>query len=112
MKFALACYGTRGDVEPSVSIGRELQRRGHEERLAVPPDLVDFAESAGLSAVPYGPRLADFLREDFLRLFGSQIYGHAVSAFRELCAPIAEHWSATSTTLMSLEQHCDLLAPG
>ncbi len=112
MKFALACYGTRGDVEPSVSIGRELQRRGHEVRLAVPPDLVDFAESAGLSAVPYGPRLADFLREDFLRHFWSRIFGNPVSALRELWAPIAEHWSATSTTLMSLAQHCDLLSTG
>ena len=55
MKFVLACYGTRGDVEPCVAVGRELLRRGHEVRMAVPPDLVGFAESAGLAAVAYGP---------------------------------------------------------
>ena len=54
MKFVLASYGTRGDVEPCVAVGRELLRRGHEVRMAVPPDLVGFVESAGLAAVAYG----------------------------------------------------------
>ncbi|WP_197515574.1 glycosyltransferase, partial [Mycobacterium sp. E1747] len=55
MRFVLASYGTRGDVEPSVVVGSELQRRGHHVRIAVPPDLIGFAESAGLTAVAYGP---------------------------------------------------------
>ena len=51
MKFAMACYGSRGDVEPSVAVGRELLRRGHDVCMAVPPDLVGFAEAAGLATV-------------------------------------------------------------
>jgi UDP:flavonoid glycosyltransferase YjiC (YdhE family) len=51
MKFVLAGYGTRGDIEPCAAVGRELLRRGHDVRLAVPPDLVGFAESAGLAVV-------------------------------------------------------------
>ena len=54
MKFVLPCYGSRGDIEPSVVVGRELQRRGHDVRMAVPPNLVGFAEAAGLAAVAYG----------------------------------------------------------
>ena len=54
MKFVLAAYGTRGDVEPSVVVGRELLRRGHDVRIAVPPNLIGFAEEAGLAAVAYG----------------------------------------------------------
>src|SRR5260370_34413421 len=54
MKFVLACYGSRGDVEPSVVVGRELLRRGHDVRMAVPPNLVGFTEAAGLAAVAYG----------------------------------------------------------
>ena len=54
MKFVLAAYGSRGDVEPSVVLGRELLRRGHDVRMAVPPNLVDMAEAAGLEAVAYG----------------------------------------------------------
>ena len=54
MKFVLPCYGSRGDIEPSVGVGRELQLRGHDVRMAVPPNLVGFTEAAGLAAVAYG----------------------------------------------------------
>ena len=54
MKFVLASYGGRGDVEPAVVVGRELQRRGHDVHMAVPPNLVGFVEAAGLAAVAYG----------------------------------------------------------
>ncbi|BBZ01772.1 glycosyl transferase family 1 [Mycolicibacterium chitae] len=54
MKFVLASYGTRGDIEPSIFVGRELQRRGHTVLMAVPPDLMGFTESAGLETVAYG----------------------------------------------------------
>ncbi|WP_156764584.1 glycosyltransferase, partial [Mycobacterium sp. E3247] len=36
-KFALAGYGTRGDIEPLAAVGRELLRRGHDVAMAVPP---------------------------------------------------------------------------
>ena len=54
MKFVLASYGGRGDIEPAVVVGRELLRRGHDVRMVVPPNLVGFAEAAGLPAVAYG----------------------------------------------------------
>lgn len=54
MKVVLACHGVRGDVEPSVVIGRELLRRGHDVHIAVPPNVVGFAESAGLTVKPWG----------------------------------------------------------
>ena len=37
------------------AVGRELLRRGHDVQMAVPPDQVGFAESAGLAAVACGP---------------------------------------------------------
>lgn len=54
MKFVLACYGMRGDVDPGVVVGRELLRRGHDVEIAVAPNLVGFAEAAGLNAVGCG----------------------------------------------------------
>jgi vancomycin aglycone glucosyltransferase len=55
MKFVVAGYGGRGDVEPCVAVGRELLRRGHDVRMAVPPNMLDLAESAGLVGDAYGP---------------------------------------------------------
>jgi UDP:flavonoid glycosyltransferase YjiC (YdhE family) len=54
MKFAVASCGTRGDVEPCAAVGVELLRRGHDVRMAAPPDMVGFLEAAGLSVVPTG----------------------------------------------------------
>ncbi|MBN3458562.1 glycosyltransferase [Mycobacterium sp. DSM 3803] len=112
MKFALACYGTRGDVEPSVSVARELQRRGHDVRMAVAPDLVEFAESAGLAAVAYGPELHDFLREDFVRNLWRELLRNPVSSLRELWQPIVQYWAETSATLKTLADGADLLSTG
>jgi len=55
MKVVLAGYGSRGDVEPCAVVGRELLRRGHDVRMAVPPNLFELVQSAGLTAVSYGP---------------------------------------------------------
>ena len=55
MKIVLAAHGTRGDVEPCAAVGLELLHRGHEVCIAAPPNLLGFVESAGLSAVGYGP---------------------------------------------------------
>ena len=55
MQFVVAGHGSRGDVEPCVAVGRELLRRGHDVRMAVPPNMLGFVESAGLAAVAYGP---------------------------------------------------------
>lgn len=65
MIFALAAHGTRGDVEPCAAVGVELLRRGHEVRMAVPPNLVTFVESAGLAVVAHGPESEEKLDEDF-----------------------------------------------
>jgi UDP:flavonoid glycosyltransferase YjiC (YdhE family) len=54
MRLVLASYGGRGDIEPAVVVGRELQRRGHEVTMAVPPNLVEFTSAVGLRAVDYG----------------------------------------------------------
>ena len=54
MKVALAGYGSRGDVEPLAAMGRELLRRGHDVCMAVPPNMLGFVESAGLTAVAFG----------------------------------------------------------
>ncbi len=48
MKFVLAFYGTRGDVEPGVAVmAVSCCVADDDVRMAVSPDLVEFVETAG-----------------------------------------------------------------
>jgi UDP:flavonoid glycosyltransferase YjiC (YdhE family) len=112
VKFVLAAHGTRGDVEPCAAVGVELQRRGHEVRMAVPPDLVEFVESTGLSAVPYGPdsreqiiAVAEFTHNAF-RIQNPVTFARAG---KEL---FVKGWAEMSRTLTSLADGADLLLTG
>jgi UDP:flavonoid glycosyltransferase YjiC (YdhE family) len=116
MKFVLAGYGTRGDVEPCVVLGRELQRRGHEVRMAVPPNVVGFAESAGLAAVAYGldsQAVIDMHRDFWTTLFRNFWNIREVAKlWRQIWEPGMESWEEMSATLTSLADGADLLLSG
>ncbi|OBF57255.1 hypothetical protein A5756_09775 [Mycobacterium sp. 852002-53434_SCH5985345] len=112
MKVVLAAHGTRGDVEPCAAVGLELMRRGHEVRVAAPPDLIGFVESAGLVAVGYGPdsqeqvkALADFHHH----AFKPQNPINLVRAGKEL---FIEGWAQMSSTLTSVADGADVLVTG
>jgi UDP:flavonoid glycosyltransferase YjiC (YdhE family) len=116
MKFVLACYGTRGDVEPCVAVGRELLRRGHDVRMAVPPDLVGFAEAAGLAAVAYGLDMQ--APWEVTRNFWTFFF-HNFWRIQDLIRLWRKGWELftqcreeTSTTLTSLADGADLLFTG
>lgn len=118
MRIVLASYGTRGDIEPCVAIGRALQDRGHEVRVAVPRNLVGFAEEVGLSAAAYGPDARDILSDDFLRDFRMNLRRNfwtiwkPIKLLRELWAPWLQCWPEMSEALTSVTEGADLLFTG
>jgi UDP:flavonoid glycosyltransferase YjiC (YdhE family) len=117
MKFVLAAYGSRGDVEPSVVVGRELLRRGHDVRIAVPPNLVGFAEAAGLAAVAYGGdsrRINEAQRNYWTCFFRHPWKLQELDTWgRELGELVTQCWTKEETaTLASLAGGADLLIAG
>jgi UDP:flavonoid glycosyltransferase YjiC (YdhE family) len=116
MKFVLASYGGRGDVEPAIVVGRELQRRGHEVCMAVPPNLVGFTEAAGLAAVAYGldsRPIMDAQRDYWTCYFSTpwklkelNRLGRESEKFATQC------WQEMTTTLSSVADGADLLLTG
>lgn len=112
MKVVVACYGTRGDVEPCAAVAKELARRGYDVRIAVPPDLVGFVEKVGLQTVGFGPSLNSFVESvhntwvDRKRLRGQ------LKLWRENRSRHALCWNEMGTTVMSLAEGADLLVTG
>ncbi|CAM4074088.1 glycosyltransferase, MGT family [Mycobacterium basiliense] len=112
MKFALAINGTRGDVEPCAALGRELSRRGHEARIAVPPNLTGLVTSAGLEAVPYGPDTQELVDGEDSYQHDFWKPQHSIKLVREGMADLRQAWSEMATTLMSLADGVDLVLTG
>jgi UDP:flavonoid glycosyltransferase YjiC (YdhE family) len=112
MKFVLGCFGSRGDVEPCVAIGRELLRRGHEVRMAVSPDLVGFVEAAGPAAVAFGPGLQSFVDAVHNCWTNRWSIQDRARFRREAWELHTQCWREMSTTLTSLADGTDLLFTG
>jgi UDP:flavonoid glycosyltransferase YjiC (YdhE family) len=116
MKFVLASWGSRGDVEPNLAVGRELVRRGHDVTMAVPPDLVGFTEAAGVAAVGFGPEAQSILdsHREFWTCFFSRPWQirNLVRSRLDIAGPLLRGWQEMSATLISLTEGADLIFTG
>ena len=111
MKFVIAVHGTRGDVEPCAAVALELLRREHEVRVAVPPNLVGFVESAGLrDVVSYGVDSQKQLEADIFRDWWK--LQNPATVLRKARDYVTEGWAEMSTTLTSLAEDADLILTG
>src|SRR5690242_9823310 len=115
-KFAVASWGSRGEVEPLAAVANELQRRGHDVRMAVAPDLVGFAEGAGLTATPYGPKLQDIInpyRDFFTCLFRRPWRIRKLMELGlESSRPMFKYRQDANAALVALAEGADLLLTG
>lgn len=73
MQVLLSSIGSRGDVQPIVALGLELQALGHRARLCVAPNFKEWVESYGLECVPIGP--------DLKKMSGGTVPGKPVLPF-------------------------------
>jgi UDP:flavonoid glycosyltransferase YjiC (YdhE family) len=118
MKIAMAAYGTRGDLEPCLATGRELLRRGHDVHMAVPPDLVEFVASTGISATAYGPDAKSSLEGDFLLNLWMDFPRNLLhvrrmaTLFRETRKRFVDAWPEMCATIASVADGADLLMTG
>jgi vancomycin aglycone glucosyltransferase len=113
MKVVVVGYGSRGDLEPCAVVGRELVRRGHDVSMAAPPNMLAFVESAGLSAVAYGPDTREQMNSatDVIVDMQAKVQNPA-----GLLTEVVEHLnkvkSEKSATLTELASGADLLVVG
>ena len=111
MKFAIAVHGTRGDIEPATAVALELMRRGHEVKMAVPPNLVEFTEAAGIAQViDYGPDSQKQLEAEVFREWFK--LRNPITVFHQGRDYITDGWQEMGDTLREIADGADLILTG
>lgn len=82
MQVLLSTIGSRGDVQPILALGLELQARGHHARLCVAPNFKEWIESYGLECIPIGP--------DLKKMTGGTVPGKPVLPSQEQLQAMAD----------------------
>lgn len=62
MRWLLLGWGSRGDVEPFVALGRELRAAGHDVAIAAGRDYRPWIESHGLTCEPFSVDMQEAMR--------------------------------------------------
>jgi vancomycin aglycone glucosyltransferase len=102
MQVLLSSIGSRGDVQPIVALGLELQALGHRARLCVPPNFKAWVESYGLECIPIGP--------DLKKLTGGTVPGKPVLPSKEQLQQMADQSVRTQFQVIGeAARDCDLI---
>jgi vancomycin aglycone glucosyltransferase len=113
MKVVVVGYGSRGDLEPCAVVGRELVRRGHDVIMAAPPNMLAFVESAGLSAVAYGPDTREQMNSATEVIADMQAkMQNPAALFTEVVEHVNKVKAEKSATLTELASGADLIVVG
>jgi vancomycin aglycone glucosyltransferase len=102
MQVLLSSIGSRGDVQPIVALGVELQALGHRARLCVAPNFREWIESYGLECTPIGP--------DLKKLTGGTVPGKPVLPSKEQLQKMVEESVRTQFQVIGeAARDCDLI---
>lgn len=110
MKIAMTTHGTRGDIQPFVSLARALMQRGHEVVLGTPVNLISFVERCGVRASPLAVDSQAFMESPEGRRWLSS--GNAQKFMQELGAVIHAHRDELIADTLRLCEGADVIVTG
>lgn len=110
MKIALSTHGTRGDVQPFVSLALALMERGHDVTLGAPVNLVAFAEKCGVRTRKIAIDTQAFLESEQGRAWLSS--GNVGKFMKELGAINRKHRDELMDDFLAVCADADVLVTG
>ena len=110
MRIAMTTHGTRGDIQPFVSLARVLMQRGHEVVLGTPVNLIPFVERCGVRPSPLAVDSQAFMESPEGRRWLSS--GNAQKFMKELAAVIHAHRDELIADTLRLSEGADVLVTG
>lgn len=95
MRVLIATFGTRGDIDPYLALGRGLAERGHEPTIATHEFYREMIEGEGLGFRPVRPDAHPENREAFARAMSPRFGSKYV--LREIVIPhLRDSWADTA----------------
>lgn len=92
MQLTIFAAGSRGDIQPCVSLGQGLRRAGFAITLAAPANFAGFVQEHGLAFHPLGGDVQQIMTSENGRKFMEQGGGNSLAsirAMRTLLGPVA-----------------------
>lgn len=89
MRVLVGAFGTRGDVQPLLALSSALKARGHEVRLAVPPEADGLARAAGFT-----PHLVGLNYEAVSKRIASGSLRDVLAVMPQMRAQVEVHFDA------------------
>lgn len=106
MRVLITAFGTHGDIQPYVALGRALLARGHEPTLAVPAGFRELVEDAGLALFPAGSRMLELIQAVMPEMSGARDSLRSLGVMREaMTEHMAEQRSAALAARPDLVVH-------
>lgn len=68
MRVLVAAMGSRGDVQPALTLALALRDAGHEVRVSAPPDFAAWAGQLGLEFASAGASIEETLKQNAGRI--------------------------------------------
>jgi sterol 3beta-glucosyltransferase len=112
MRAVLTNFGTRGDVQPLVTLGLELRAHGHKVLLALPPSATSVAEQLGLENVAIGPDLRAMQDQINLKMSISADIYDSSDEMLALLSPLRPFFSEVLHQLKGACSKADVLISG
>ncbi len=91
MKIALLGFGTRGDVQPYLALGKALKARGHDVLLGAPDNFNAWVEEHGLTFHGLGIDMEAFLRSPEIRQVMSGNWFALAKIWRQTIRPMVRN---------------------
>ena len=93
MRITIFAAGSRGDIQPCITLGKGLQQAGYQVCLAAPENFADFIQKNGVGFYPVGGDVQQIMASDTGRKFmetGGANPIRSIMAMRKLIAPVAK----------------------
>ncbi|HEU5163076.1 MAG TPA: glycosyltransferase [Thermoanaerobaculia bacterium] len=109
MKITILAFGTRGDVQPIVALGKGLHARGHRVRVVAGANFTSWIASHGLEAVASSVDMEELMRsEDGQEWVENGL--HPVKSVRAMRKLLDEHGLAMMRDAWRASEDADVLA--